>query len=891
MYPHFSGRSLWKLLKLYDERETRTCKEIFEIICKSLRTSYNDGKIQPSAVIFEQKRWDKRETTGIRIWNSTLLSFAGHKLDNGDIVGDPSNAFLTELAKKMGWRPEGGMFDLLPVIITDADQISEMFELPDDIQGYVVDIFHPTIAAITNLGLKWYAIPSVTGMMLEAGGIQYTCAPISGFFQDTEVSVMDLLASRRYNLLEPVGRAMELDVSHNMSYWKTSVSTELTKAVYCSYREAGVTLVDHITMSEDFHNHMAEEIKTRGGCPADWLWIVPAMSSGITPVFHQEMARYTLSPSYEYQSSPEMFFKKQNKKRKSFYGVSWTVLLFVSMISKYRKNRKTIAFIYATESGTAFNFTKVAKELFQKAFLTVTVGMNEIEKNPDSFIKNLVSYDAIFFITSTYGEGDAPNMGKRFKKELLKPGSDLNAALKGATFAVFGLGSTQYTDFAGFGKLVFELMSNNEGESLIDLGLGDVMHNQKQAFDSWIEKAYKRCCKIYLPKMNLTKGFSPAQSEQSGDKFRWRYTNPTTLNSAFQKVKNFDCKVLDFKLVEKVNLSASKGTERHLLLKLAYESSDTMYNPGGHIALLPHNTKADIALAAKALIAPPFNDMALQLQSKLTAHTSWKTMSATKEFSGLTYEQYLTHVVDLTRMPGGLELKTCGRESEGVRSGHSAAFLGRLNKIDKRVYSIASADQNDGLVSILVSLHTFKQDGVTKMGFLSKFIKEMAIGESILGGFLAPAECMHLQQDRTLPMILISAGSGFAPFLSFIEQRAGEAMSGHVVGKIVILHGCWDKDGSFTEVLLKEARTYLDIDIFTAYSREIGMKKEYVQDVMSIHSNLLKGMIEKRSASVYVCGSGGVVGGVRGQLDVILDGEMSLESLITSHKYQEERFN
>lgn len=39
----------------------------------------------------------------------------------------------------------------------------------------------------------------------------------------------------------------------------------------------------------------------RGGCPADWIWIVPPMSSSLTTVFHQEMALYYLRPSYDYQ--------------------------------------------------------------------------------------------------------------------------------------------------------------------------------------------------------------------------------------------------------------------------------------------------------------------------------------------------------------------------------------------------------------------------------------------------------------------------------------------------------------------------------------------------------------------------------------------------------------
>ena len=47
--------------------------------------------------------------------------------------------------------------------------------------------------------------------------------------------------------------------------------------------------------------HLANEQKDRGGCPADWVWIVPPMSSSITQVFHQEMLNYKLRPSYEYQ--------------------------------------------------------------------------------------------------------------------------------------------------------------------------------------------------------------------------------------------------------------------------------------------------------------------------------------------------------------------------------------------------------------------------------------------------------------------------------------------------------------------------------------------------------------------------------------------------------------
>lgn len=47
--------------------------------------------------------------------------------------------------------------------------------------------------------------------------------------------------------------------------------------------------------------HYENENQLRGGCPGDWVWVVPPLSSHLTPVFHLEMLNYVLKPSYEYQ--------------------------------------------------------------------------------------------------------------------------------------------------------------------------------------------------------------------------------------------------------------------------------------------------------------------------------------------------------------------------------------------------------------------------------------------------------------------------------------------------------------------------------------------------------------------------------------------------------------
>lgn len=64
----------------------------------------------------------------------------------------------------------------------------------------------------------------------------------------------------------------------------------------CSLFVLELTMTTHVTYS-------SFQMTERGGCPSDWVWVVPPISGSATPVFHQEMLLYHLDPSYEYQVS------------------------------------------------------------------------------------------------------------------------------------------------------------------------------------------------------------------------------------------------------------------------------------------------------------------------------------------------------------------------------------------------------------------------------------------------------------------------------------------------------------------------------------------------------------------------------------------------------------
>lgn len=56
----------------------------------------------------------------------------------------------------------------------------------------------------TDLDLKWYGLPAVSNMLMEIGGLEFTCCPFSGWYMGTEIGVRDFCDSSRYNILEVV---------------------------------------------------------------------------------------------------------------------------------------------------------------------------------------------------------------------------------------------------------------------------------------------------------------------------------------------------------------------------------------------------------------------------------------------------------------------------------------------------------------------------------------------------------------------------------------------------------------------------------------------------------------------------------------------------------------
>ncbi|WP_437289610.1 nitric oxide synthase oxygenase [Sorangium sp. So ce406] len=289
------GRFFWSTLHVRDLRHLKTEEEIFGALVEHLDLATNGGDIRAMMSVFRPGE------PRIRIWNGQLVRYAGYRLPDGGVLGDPANVELTEQALALGWPGgERTRFDLLPLIVQIGDARPRWFELPRE-RVLEVPIVHPRHAWFAELGLKWHALPAVSSMAFDVGGVQYTAAPFNGFYMGTEIGARNFSDVTRYNQLPLIADRLGLDRSRSDTLWQDAALVELNIAVLHSFRQAKVRILDHHALSEYFKKFEQQERECGRPVYADWTWIVPPMSASTMAVFHTNMENKILKPNYFYQ--------------------------------------------------------------------------------------------------------------------------------------------------------------------------------------------------------------------------------------------------------------------------------------------------------------------------------------------------------------------------------------------------------------------------------------------------------------------------------------------------------------------------------------------------------------------------------------------------------------
>ena len=291
------GRLFWKTLKVRDRRTLSTAEEVFADAMAHLKSATQGGKIRSTLSVYASA--DEADA-GFRILNKQLIRFAGYTLPNGEILGDPDAVAFTSYCRSLGWEGKQTAFDVLPLVIQREGEPARWFAIPEDLV-LRVNLVHPDYSWFQELKLQWYAVPVISDMRLEIGGISFPCAPFNGWYMLTEIAARNLGDEQRYNMLPVIAKKMNLDQRQVKTLWKDKAMLVLQEAVLYSFQAQGVTLVDHHTASEQFLEFCRQEEAKGRSVQADWAWIVPPAAGSTLGVFHQEWENQILSPNFHYQ--------------------------------------------------------------------------------------------------------------------------------------------------------------------------------------------------------------------------------------------------------------------------------------------------------------------------------------------------------------------------------------------------------------------------------------------------------------------------------------------------------------------------------------------------------------------------------------------------------------
>ncbi|MGI5168988.1 nitric oxide synthase oxygenase [Spirillospora sp. CA-253888] len=289
------GRLYWRGLRVRDLRHARTADEVAAGCVEHLAAATGAGRIRPVITVFAP---DEPGRPGPRLWNDQLVRYAGYRRPDGGVTGDPRNAALTDAARALGWPGGPGTpFDPLPLMVAAPGEPVRWYGLPREVV-LEVPLEHPDFPWFAGLGLRWHAVPAVSDMTLEIGGVGYPAAPFNGWYMGAEIGARNLADADRYDMLPEVARRLGLDTGDEASLWRDRALVELNVAVLHSFRAAGVAVTDHHTESRRFLTHLAREEAAGRRCPADWSWIVPPLSGAATPVFHRYYDQVELTPAF-----------------------------------------------------------------------------------------------------------------------------------------------------------------------------------------------------------------------------------------------------------------------------------------------------------------------------------------------------------------------------------------------------------------------------------------------------------------------------------------------------------------------------------------------------------------------------------------------------------------